>query len=108
MTSEGEIQVKVLRVEDAALTDDDLHTLAALLAHVIEQPTLSGRILGWTVGRLASLPDWLSPLTGLLPLALRNTLSVLDGLPSLQLPLLRLRPWTPARRGPVPERIPVR
>ncbi|MBI4867731.1 MAG: hypothetical protein HY816_12340 [Candidatus Wallbacteria bacterium] len=78
------IAVKVVDREDAEDGADELATVAALAAAVINQDTVAGRVLDRVVTVLANLPEALSPATGLLALSIRNGLRILDAMPRLR------------------------
>jgi hypothetical protein len=79
---------------------DDVRTVAAILGHLIERPGLASSALERTLLTLATLPEWLSPINGLIAPTIRNTLWILDRMPSLHLGKLRgLLRSRPAKNG---------
>ncbi|MBI4871812.1 MAG: hypothetical protein HY814_09615 [Candidatus Riflebacteria bacterium] len=95
----AEIEVKDLPPAEET-EPDDVRTVVALLGHLIERPGLASRALERTLTTMADLPEWLSPLNGLIAPTIRNTLWILDRLPSLHLGKLRgLLRTRPAENG---------
>ncbi len=77
------IGVRVVREErEQTAASQQVAALAAILGQVVARRGVGPWMVARVFSGLNALPTWLSPLNGLMPLALRNTITLVDLIPT--------------------------